>query len=266
MRMSNRSMDNKFVFDVTIGDEPVNEVWWGDRQLYPVNELLAGAVQLQMPEVGSHEWAYLRHAFDAVAAMGSASCYMKISFCNGSYVYGVNGQVSSFPRANLNDGGLLTFLTDEGVPVQDLRSGTVAKLQLGIPEREGEKWEAGTEAGSGSNSSPIWNVPFLAGTSLYCSCRKGQNRVCPHYWVYVYGAPSGELLGQCFKYYAGHGRGFRGTRFALDSNIGHVVGDAGYRMEARWSGSCYSLTIQPTFPAFTKTLSLKVIGVTSQKN
>ncbi len=266
MRMSNRRMDNKFVFNVDIGDEPVNEVWWGDRQLYPANELIAGAVQLQMPEVGSHDWAYLRHAFDAVATMGGVACYMKIRFCNDSYVYGVNGQISKFPRANLNDGGLLTFLTDEGVPVQDLLPGSVAKLQLVVPERKGERWDAGTGAGSGSNSSPTWNVPFLAGTSLYFTCQKGQKKVCPHYWGYVYGEPSGELFGQCDKYYAGHGRGFCSTRFRFGSNIGHIEGDVGYRMTARWSGSCYSLTIQPIFPSFTKTLLLKVVGVTSQKN
>lgn len=274
--MHNRSMFRRFVRHVDIGEAGVNEVWHGDTMLYPENTSLIYKLQLVTPKEGTLEWAYWVHAVRAVTfsnALHTSNAQLQLDGISDQYWLGSNRPTGLF-LASITEDGWITFRTDEGPCVSDIRDGDMLTLSARIPEHYDEPHTSGEQD---VKSSVRWYNPYLPGTFLTLWWGKGQKKKSAGIRYAVSGCPSNTQMLAGSGQKNGHGRGITvraeahptacrvcNTSNPASGNDEYVPGDTGLTGTFQQFNSCYYLKATPTYPKFEKVFNFKVKNIIIQ--
>lgn len=270
MRMHNRTMFRKYVRNADIGSSAVNEIWHGEKMIYPDNETLARKIQLKIPEAGTLEWAYWVHAVRGVnqdSSIYNATAQLSFSVGSETWWCGDNRPTGNYLAA-LTEDGILTFQTGQGPSVADLQSGDYITLKAVIPLTGDNPLQSYVQDAS---TSMEWTNPWLPGSKLYLKWGKGQKKKSAGVVYKLVGVSSGTQMLAGSGQKNGHGRGEIVSGYATpaacrvvntnNSKSGddvYVPGDTGLKGTFRQYNSCYYLYTCPTYPAFAREFRLKV--------
>ncbi len=134
MRISNgKQFHNAFVQYAYLGDNPVGEIWLGDRKLYPSDESRISRLYVELPDEGSDEWCYLQHGLDALKLTSKEVGYMLLRVAGMEYAV-------EFSHSGLHKAGLdhneLSFSQDEGPSLHDVQTGDEIELSIFVGVRQ----------------------------------------------------------------------------------------------------------------------------------
>ena len=265
MRIHNGKLENAFVLEVDLGENPVWEVDYGEVQIYPDSatevEAMVVDTSIEKDKKGTEEWCYWVHAMDAIKKEQSEECWMKVTV--GGKTYSVGASIDGLPVCDFDRAtGVLRFPEGEGVNLQEVQPGTKITIKAKIPERDDNYTYAG---------DPVhYDLPLLKGTKFLCGYDKGGKKNPGGMTLHVDGYPSGEMFVHGFGNLAGHWRGYW-TCWTPPGGMGnygqgvsykdeHCPGDTGYTVQV-WNhmngGSC----ARPRYPAFEKEWTFTVKGI-----
>lgn len=274
--MHNRSMFRRYVRHVDLGELGVNEVWHGDTMLYPENTSLIYKLQVITPKAGTLEWAYWLHAVRAVTYSNNlydSNAQMQLEGISDQYWLGANRPTGLY-QASIAEDGWITFRTDEGPCVSDIRDGDTLTISANIQEHYDVPHTSGEQD---VESSARWFNPYLPGTFLKLWWGKGQKKKSAGVRYAVNGYPSNTQMIAGAGQKNGHGRGITvyaeayptachvcNTSNPASGNDDYVPGDTGLTGSFQQFNSCYSLKATPTYPKFEKVFKLKVKNIIIQ--
>ena len=251
-----------------IGGTPVQEIWLGDKQIWPNTEGVATRIVVALPQVGTLDWQYWVHALDSTKYKATPANYMKFVvdgldfFINHAYdgttPYRLEGNELSI---DLYDGALIDQL------------GEYLEVKAKIPTRW---WKIENSATDGVPVSSYCNLPYLDGTLCSIAFNKGAKK--PYYlWdSSITATPGGQTL-LVWHYGTGeHKRGWKGKgfqpmneSFVWDGDEKWQIGTAQMYEGAEGMKATHVLqwqrdvpvSIEFQFPAFTRVFKLKIISV-----
>ncbi len=171
MRISNGSrFHNAFVQYAFLGDEPVGEIWLGDRKLYPSDEERIARLYIDMPDEGSASWCYLQHMIDVLKLADKDSGYGVLEVAGMRYALG-------FAHSQLHrvrfEGDCFIFGTDEGPSLHDVAQGGRVSIRIFIPVRNSTR-----VAGEPASSAAV--PPVLPKTGVFIRITKGKKKIHSH--------------------------------------------------------------------------------------
>ncbi len=171
MRISNGPrFHNAFVQYAFLGDEPVGEIWLGDRKLYPSDEERIARLYIDMPDEGSASWCYLQHMIDVLKLAHQESGYAVLEVAGMRYAIGfVHSQLHSVRF----EGDCFIFGTDEGPSLHDVAQGGRVAIRMFIPMRNSPQ-----VAGEPAGSSAV--LPVLPSTGVFIRLIKNKKKVHAH--------------------------------------------------------------------------------------
>lgn len=267
MIATNGETVRKYVYDVRLGERKAAALYCGDRMLWPtLSDTLAGCV-LDVNELeGSADYAFWVHALGAVARLGaSAECYMKLTAGGRDYMLG--STFGAWYKAGY-DGRATVDFGEDGPLWEALRVGDEVRVQLVVPEHEGEPVRA---AENGAAEGVTW-LPWMPGSYLRVNVVKGKKRVSAGCRFKVTGQNSGTVHVEGYAQKNGHCRGsFWGCAYAAAGGVingcvegfddAFVQGDESLLVRGEWYNAG-SGELVPVFPGFRKTIRFKVSAVT----
>lgn len=239
-----------------IGGTPVQEIWLGDKQIWPNMEGVATRIVVALPQVGTRDWQYWVHALDATKDKATPANYMK--FVVDEMDFFINHSYDGSTPYRL-DGNELTIDLYDGVLIDQL--GEYLEVEAKIPEREG------IGQGSDVGFTPMtyyWEKPLLPYTKImvdWWGGKRGKPRWLQD--VEIKGTPGLDTYFFSSQWSAGSGRGdyWNQTVASLGENVNPA--DTGFQIRfclGGWAG-VHKKGMRPVFPAFTRKFKLKIISV-----
>lgn len=269
MKIHNGKLENAFVLEVDVGENPAWEVDYGEVQIYPDTATGVEALAMNTDQLkeGTLEWCYWVHAMRAVKREQSAKCNVKLTVAGKTYSVGM--ALTGYARCDFNaTTGILRFAGGQEPALQKLTPGTLVTIVATIPKREDTTTALGSKDDKKTRS---YDLPLLKGTKFRCEYDKGGKKEPGGMILTVKGTPSGQQFVYAYGNQAGHWRGH--VKYTTPpSGLGNYVwnaceykdewkaGDTGYTVEIeKHMGSNHEAT--PIYPAFTRTWNLPVRGI-----
>lgn len=263
MRVTLGNAKRRFVYDVKFGSRQIRRIMYGGKQIWPDDTERVATMAVDMSGMeGSLDGAYWVHALEAVRAGCGEKCHMKLRAGGRDYL--LQTTYGKWKKA-VYDAGVVDFLGN-GPLREDLRVGDTVKVSLVVPQVK-----TGSIGGSQSRyeAQALWNYengryvtsqypPTIPHTSVHGFFCKGQKKVSTGNRIIVR-ASGGRVLMDKHLQQNGHRRGeydwdwgtvgfCQGCEYVTLTVVPH-------QSRGPWGG--YFI-----YPAFTRSIRLKVTGLT----